>query len=220
MNTQIEQLRRQFNGYNNAQKKQFIDKLRQKLQGQNNPEFSKFLNECVANYNASLRGGASSNDDFSDLLDNRHTNTSTKNYVLAEPAKRLIAFFLDILLIFLVLYLPIAIFLSLIAPLAMVVGEGIGLLVPFVIIGVVVVLIIIEVKYWKKSTSFGKNIMKITVVHKDTGKPMSTGNMFLRETFGRLISGMLFLFGYIWILIDKDKQAFHDKLVSSVVVNR
>jgi len=69
MNPQIEQLRKQFNGYNNAQKKQFIDNLKIKLQGKNNPEYSKFLNECIQSYNASMRGGVSVVDDFSSLLD-------------------------------------------------------------------------------------------------------------------------------------------------------
>jgi hypothetical protein len=69
MNPQIEQLRKQFNGYNNAQKKDFIDKLKIKLKGQMNPEYSKFLNECTQKYNAAIRGGATSNVDLSDLLD-------------------------------------------------------------------------------------------------------------------------------------------------------
>jgi hypothetical protein len=56
--SQIDQLRKQFNGYDNAQKKQFIDNLKMKLQGKNNPEYTKFLNECISSYNASLRGSS------------------------------------------------------------------------------------------------------------------------------------------------------------------
>jgi len=78
MNPQIEQLRKQFNGYNNAQKKDFIDKLKIKLQGNRSPEYAKFLNECVSNYNAAIRGGASSNVDLSDLLDNVPNAVSTQ----------------------------------------------------------------------------------------------------------------------------------------------
>jgi len=55
---QIDQLRKQFNGYDNAQKKQFIDNLKVKMQGKNNPEYTKFLNECVSSYNASLRSSS------------------------------------------------------------------------------------------------------------------------------------------------------------------
>ena len=55
MNPQIEQLRRQFNGYNTAQKREFIEKLRQKLQGNKNPEYTKFLNECIQAYAAASK---------------------------------------------------------------------------------------------------------------------------------------------------------------------
>jgi len=56
LNPQIEQLRGQFSGMNNAQRKQFIEKLKQKLQGSNNAEYSKFLNECIQKYNAGVNG--------------------------------------------------------------------------------------------------------------------------------------------------------------------
>ncbi|MCL2386047.1 MAG: hypothetical protein FWC89_00715 [Defluviitaleaceae bacterium] len=55
MNPQIEQLRTAFNGYNNAQKKQFIDNLKTKLQTHKSPEYSKFLNECMQKYNSAIR---------------------------------------------------------------------------------------------------------------------------------------------------------------------
>jgi len=55
MNPQIEQLRTAFNGYNNTQKKQFIDNLKAKTQGMNNPEYSRLLNECVQKYNTAIR---------------------------------------------------------------------------------------------------------------------------------------------------------------------
>ena len=60
--------------------------------------------------------------------------------------------------------------------------------------------------------------MKLIVVHKDTEETLSLGSMFLREIVGKAISGMVFSLGYIWILIDADKQGWHDKLVSSIVV--
>jgi len=59
MNPQIEQLRRQFNGYNTAQKKQFIDNLKVKLQGNKSPEYAKFLNECIQTYNTAVKNGVS-----------------------------------------------------------------------------------------------------------------------------------------------------------------
>ena len=47
MNPQIEQLRKQFDAYNDSQKIGFIDKLTKNLQKKYDPEYSKFLHECV-----------------------------------------------------------------------------------------------------------------------------------------------------------------------------
>jgi len=44
--------------------------------------------------------------------------------------------------------------------------------------------------------------------------------MLLREWIGRWLSGLLFGLGYLWILLDKDRQAWHDKLASTYVVER
>ena len=59
---QIESLRKQFNGMNTAQKKQFIDNLKQKLVGKNNAEYNKFLAECIQDYNTNtaVNSGSSS----------------------------------------------------------------------------------------------------------------------------------------------------------------
>ena len=51
MSPQIESLRKQFQGMNTAQKKQFIDNLKQKLAGKNNAEYNNFLAECIQDYN-------------------------------------------------------------------------------------------------------------------------------------------------------------------------
>jgi len=55
MASKIDALRQQFNGYNNAQKKDFIDKLRLKLRGNNNPALNNFLNECLQKYNNAIQ---------------------------------------------------------------------------------------------------------------------------------------------------------------------
>ena len=57
MSAQINQLRVQFKPMSVAQKKTFIDNLKIKLHGKNNPTYTAFLNECVRQYNAELRGG-------------------------------------------------------------------------------------------------------------------------------------------------------------------
>ena len=73
---------------------------------------------------------------------------------------------------------------------------------------------------WFNSSSPGKDMMGLYAIDSKTGKPLGLGNMILREVVGKWISGMIFSLGYIWILIDKDKQGWHDKLVNSIVVKR
>ena len=51
---QIESLRKQFQGMNTAQKKQFIKTLQQKLAGKNNAEYTKFLKECIDDYKTNV----------------------------------------------------------------------------------------------------------------------------------------------------------------------
>jgi uncharacterized RDD family membrane protein YckC len=193
---------------------------------------------------------------------------SDKDYVIAEPAKRLIAYFIDCLFAF-IFWLPFiipivfsypyavsiivqallfttlllfALFTSKDMPfkkikkIALIIIIGLRLftmivsrilninLILLAIIGTVIIIsvwylyIYTLIQYWKDGSSFGKCRMKITVVNKDTGEKISLGYMFLREIFGKAISGLILSLGWIWILIDKDKQGWHDKLVGSVVI--
>ncbi len=38
-----------------------------------------------------------------------------------------------------------------------------------------------------------------------------------RETLGKTISASVLGLGFIWVLLDKDNQGWHDKLVTSIV---
>ena len=62
----------------------------------------------------------------------------------------------------------------------------------------------------------GKQVMKIKVVTVD-GSPLTYGVGFLRW-FGYLVSGLTFGIGFLWILIDKNKQGFEDKIAKTYVV--
>jgi len=45
--------------------------------------------------------------------------------------------------------------------------------------------------------------------------------MLIREWIGKaIISGMIFSLGFLWILFDRDNQGWHDKLVSTYVVDQ
>jgi uncharacterized RDD family membrane protein YckC len=65
----------------------------------------------------------------------------------------------------------------------------------------------------------GKWTLGTQVVKRD-GRPADFLTMFVREAFGKPISGLVFMLGWIWILIDKDRQGWHDKLVGTYVVRR
>jgi len=45
------------------------------------------------------------------------------------------------------------------------------------------------------------------------GIPRSIGRFF-----GQYISAWIFYLGYLWMLWDKDKQTWHDKMVNSIVI--
>ncbi|ABR47849.1 RDD domain containing protein [Alkaliphilus metalliredigens QYMF] len=77
----------------------------------------------------------------------------------------------------------------------------------------------IQLYFWSKGTSLGKNVMGMKVVNKYTQEPVGLGLMIIRETIGKFLSGLIFSLGYIWILIDSDHQGWHDKFIQSIVVD-
>jgi uncharacterized RDD family membrane protein YckC len=63
----------------------------------------------------------------------------------------------------------------------------------------------------------GKRVMNIRVYDFRVGGPIGTGRGIGRY-FARIVSFIPCLLGYFWMLWDKEKQCWHDKLVGSVVV--
>ena len=64
----------------------------------------------------------------------------------------------------------------------------------------------------------GKRLMGLQVVNQFTGTKPGFAKMFVREVFGRMLSGLFLGIGYFWALWDPNGQAWHDKLASTVVV--
>jgi uncharacterized RDD family membrane protein YckC len=246
MDSQFDKLRTHFDGLNTAEKKDFIAKL--KAMGNKGAEHGEFVNECVQKYNREMEGGSQSRNDYDDLLDNSESRCA--GIKAAEPAKRLGAYFIDLLL-FLPGYILIGIQLYFSSELSWVsemynrggvydpvlrmripippevmarylsdIQRYSMLVIVFGLLGLACLIfaIVVSIKCWKKGTSFGKRRLGLVAVNKETGVPLTGGYMFLRETIGKAISGLILSLGYIWILIDKDKQGWHDKLCSSVVV--
>ena len=65
--------------------------------------------------------------------------------------------------------------------------------------------------------TFGKKALDIRVIDFATGGPIGYGRGFIRW-LGRLLSAVACLIGYLWMLWDKEKQTWHDKLANAVVV--
>lgn len=66
--------------------------------------------------------------------------------------------------------------------------------------------------------TWGRKIVGVKVVGKDTGQPLGVGKAFGRTAFAWIISGNFCYLGYLWMLWDGEKQTWHDKVVGAVVV--
>ncbi len=69
--------------------------------------------------------------------------------------------------------------------------------------------------YFTGST-LGKKVMHLRVERAD-GEALRFIDVLYRETVGRFLSGILYL-GYLMVLVDKQKRAFHDWLCDTCVV--
>ncbi len=63
----------------------------------------------------------------------------------------------------------------------------------------------------------GKRALGIRVVDLGTGDPVGYGRAVIRYV-GRIVSGFVFALGYLWMLWDDQKQTWHDKMATTVVV--
>lgn len=65
--------------------------------------------------------------------------------------------------------------------------------------------------------TLGKMVFGMRVVKKN-GRRISVLDALLRNVLGYMVS-QIFLLGYIWAFADKEKQAWHDKMAGTVVVD-
>jgi uncharacterized RDD family membrane protein YckC len=68
-----------------------------------------------------------------------------------------------------------------------------------------------------KGQTVGKMALGIRVADIAGGGSIGHGRAFVRY-LGRIVSTLPLLLGYFWMLWDREKQTWHDKLASSVVV--
>ena len=138
---------------------------------------------------------------------------------LASPGKRLGAYLLDGLIPVLVLVFVIA-FGGLFGGLLDLGGastETTSSMVMLVIWGVFAAYLALSLVLFCRGTTPGKRLLHMRVIKQDeTTAGFLT--MLGREWIGKSLSGLLGGLGYIWILIDRDNQGWHDKLVATFVV--
>ena len=132
---------------------------------------------------------------------------------LASPGKRLGAYVLDLLVpgvaLFLILFVAGAGF-------ATQTGGGAAL---GSVVGVAMF-----AGYWlwafvlfTRGTTPGKRLLGMRVVQ-ENGTPAGFFTMLIREWPGKFISAAVLSMGFLWILLDRDNQGWHDKLASTYVV--
>lgn len=63
----------------------------------------------------------------------------------------------------------------------------------------------------------GKRLLKLRILDADTGENLTLGKAVIRY-IGYIISSLVLLLGLIWVVFDKKKQGWHDKMANSVVV--
>ena len=65
--------------------------------------------------------------------------------------------------------------------------------------------------------TLGKMALGIRVYDFQRGGPIGYGRAFIRQ-IAQILSTVVLLLGYLWMLWDREKQTWHDKIAGSVVV--
>lgn len=67
-------------------------------------------------------------------------------------------------------------------------------------------------------TTLGKKFFYLKVESIDARK-ISFARAFVREFLGKILSSLIFSLGFFWIIWDKEKQGWHDKLAKTYVIS-
>jgi uncharacterized RDD family membrane protein YckC len=68
-----------------------------------------------------------------------------------------------------------------------------------------------------RGQTVGQMAMGIRVIDFNTGGPIGYGRALIRWLVS-IVSGVVILIGYLWMLWDREKQCWHDKAANDVVV--
>lgn len=79
---------------------------------------------------------------------------------------------------------------------------------------------VVTVLFWAyRRATPGKMLFNLEVVDAETGGSVSTGRLILRY-FSYLLSALPLCLGFIWVMFDKRKQGWHDKIAGTLIIRR
>ena len=131
---------------------------------------------------------------------------------LSSPFKRLAAYLIELLLLY------VTVWVMLLGGLWTLTEEEGATTVGY--LGLLLFLAYVACFAWliMKGTTPGKRVLGMRVV-KTNGTVANVLTMIVRELIGKQISLLFFSLGFLWILFDEHKQGWHDKLMSTYVVD-
>jgi len=137
-----------------------------------------------------------------------------EGFTLASNKKRAMAFFIDDMLLSLLLIIALWSSFSK----AVTVEEMINITNNFILEYMMMKIIYQAFFVMKYGASIGKIIMKIRVVEVDT---LQTPNVIsaLNRAIFRVISEMMFYLGFLWGLLNPQRQTWHDKTARTLVID-
>lgn len=86
------------------------------------------------------------------------------------------------------------------------------------VVGVIVVAVVYLRALGRTGQTWGRKIVGIRVVSKETGQPIGFGRALGRQLFAGFISANVCYLGYLWMLWQPQRQTWHDLVVGTVVV--
>jgi uncharacterized RDD family membrane protein YckC len=126
----------------------------------------------------------------------------------ASFGRRLVGFIVDTLLLVISFFVLVGV--------AAEISEALGILAVFAgIIGIFAYYIVLE--GGPTGQTLGKRALGIRVIDQNTGGPIGYGRGTIR-LIGRYLSQIPCYLGYFWMLWDREKQTWYDKMSTSVVV--
>lgn len=137
---------------------------------------------------------------------------------IAQPWQRLLAYFVDIVF-FWIFPIVLVYFLSF-SPDA---TDALNRLFLYLVLLILVYPLIYSLFVSYLISSFGGTLGKLltgTKIILSDGKNLSFWRAFFRNRIAYIVSGLLFWLGFVWILVDKERRAWHDQIVDTYVVVR